>query len=365
MDGEMKLEPVNTKAAWKGPEIDWKKEGLHVLSPSDIKEIEGALAHLKSLGELDFSEIKQEHFPLGAFGNYLRTLPHELRYGRGFVMLRGLPRERLSTDDMARIYFGIGAYIGLPIEQSWQGELLGHVIDVSDLEDRPRAYHKGGAIEMHTDSGDVIGLMCLRTARSGGASRIASTVALHNALLKSRPDLAEAHYKGFHYKRNEPDAEYGNGVLVSPHRIASFSQETGEFSSYFLGGYARGAVRIGKATLTPLEEEAIKELERLAASPEFYLDMDFTDGDIQFINNRTILHGRTDYDEDRDVNHRRHLLRLWLKVPEWHALPPAQVFHTPEDRRLWARQRKRLGELPSRYVASLSQQIAERAKAPA
>ena len=121
----------------------------------------------------------------------MESLPERLRNGCGFLMLRGLPRDRYSDDDMARIYFGLGAYIGTTMTQSYLGDLLGHVVDVSDLEPKSRGYRKGGGQLMHTDSCDIIGLMCLRTAISGGESRISSALTVHNWLAEHRPDLLE------------------------------------------------------------------------------------------------------------------------------------------------------------------------------
>ncbi len=286
----------------------------------------------------------------------------DIRNGCGFAMLRGLPRERYGADDMARIYFGIGAYLGRPLNQSYQGELLGHVIDLSDLEDKPRAYHSGGHLGMHTDSCDIVGLMCLRTANEGGYSRIASAVAVHDALVKQRPDLAEALYRGFFYRRTALDAKFGTGVAVSKNRVPVFTRRDEDLACYFLGGYAKRAAQMGDVPLTQIELEAIDEAERLAGSPEFYLDMNFTDGDIQFINNRRILHGRTDYVDEKELGKRRHLLRLWLRVPTWPKLPEDQVFHTDEDHGLWAVQRNPYMELPSHYFERLREQYAARAR---
>lgn len=112
------------------------------------------------------------------------------------MLLRGLPRQRYSIDDMARIHFGLGAYIGSPLPQSSQGELLGHVIDVSGIEPGARGYHAGGAQRFHTDSCDVVSLMCLRGAKSGGASRIVSAIAIHQHLARERPDLLQVLYDG-------------------------------------------------------------------------------------------------------------------------------------------------------------------------
>src|SRR5258708_1782959 len=133
---------MQDRAAWTGAGIDYHTDGLHTLAAHEIEEIDAALGHLRGLRDLDFPAITQETFPLPPLGGFFRNLRHELRFGRGFVLLRGLPRQRYSTDDMARIYFGLGAHIGTPLPQSWQGELLGHVIDVSDIEPGARGYHK-------------------------------------------------------------------------------------------------------------------------------------------------------------------------------------------------------------------------------
>jgi ABC-type oligopeptide transport system ATPase subunit len=356
--------PIGGQAAWKGPQVNWKQEGLHILAPSQLAEIDAALNHLKNLGDLDLTEITQETFPLTEVAKLCERIGDDIRNGRGFAMLRGLPREKYTADDMARIYFGIGAYLGRPLYQSYQGELLGHVMDHSDLEDKPRAYHAGGHIGMHTDSCDIVGLMCLRTAKEGGDSRIASAVAVHDSLVQQRPELASALYRGFFYRRMELDAQYGTGVVVSKNRVPVFTREDEDFACYFLGGYAKRAAKMGDVPLSEVELAAIDEAEGLAGSPEFFLDMNFADGDIQFLNNRRILHGRTDYVEEKELGKRRHLLRLWLRVPSWPKLPADQVFHTDEDHRKWAQQRTPQMELPSRYIDKLRQEQARRLQQP-
>lgn len=351
---------VGGTVSWKGPNVNWREEGLHVFTREELEEIDAALRHLKSLGELDLPEIVPETFPLVRTAKLLARIGDDLRHGRGFALLRGLPREAYTADDMARIYFGVGAYLGRPLYQSYQGELLGHVMDHSDLEEKPRAYHSGGKLGMHTDSCDIVALMCLRTARSGGASRIASAAAVHDVLIDSSPELIAPLYRGFYYRRTDLDAQHGSGIVVSRERVPVFTRTNGDFDCYFLGGYARRAVRMGDASLSDLEVAAIDEAERLAGSPEFHLDMNFAEGDIQFLNNRRILHGRADYQDEKEIGRRRHLLRLWLRAPSWPALPANQVFHTDEDRRAWARQRSPLMELPSRYVERLQREAASR-----
>ena len=144
------IAPAEGRAVWYGPQIDYRAEGMHVLSAGEIAEIDAALAHLCSLGPVDFPGITPETFPLPNLGTFFGGLGQELLHGRGFLLLRGLPRERYLLDDLGRIYYGIGVHLGRPMAQSYQGELLGNVIDVSDVEAQARGYHAGGGQRMHT-----------------------------------------------------------------------------------------------------------------------------------------------------------------------------------------------------------------------
>lgn len=349
----MTLEPIGGPAAWKGPEIDYRRVGLHNFSADDIAEIDAALAHLNARGPVDFPAIARETFPLGKLAKFLNGLGDRLRFGCGFVLLRGLPRERYEADDIARIFYGLGVHIGRPTPQSHRGELLGNVIDVSDILDKPRGYLAGGKQRMHSDSCDVIGLMCLRAAKSGGASRIASTVAIHDELVRTRPDHALALYRGMRYRRMELDGQFGTGMIVSPAPIAVYARRGAEVSSYYHVNYALRAAESGDATLSDLQREALDEMQRLASSEQFYLDMSIGEGDIQFLNNRVTIHGRDDYVDHLEVERRRHMLRLWLSMPDWPAMPDNQIFHTSADHGLWVRRRQSSGDLPSHFFRAM------------
>ena len=337
---------------WKGPDIDWMREGLHILNNDELREIDAALKHLMSLGELDFPDITPETFPLDKVGDLMRDLPHRLRTGRGFLMLRGLPRDKYSDDDMTRIYFGLGSYIGKPMTQSYLGDILGHVMDVSDYEPKSRGYRKGGGQLMHTDSCDIIGLMCLKSAISGGESRIASALAVHNVMAEQYPELLEVLAKGLYLKRTDEDGRRATRTF-SEKPVPFFHDQDGEVTCYLPTGYARLAEKSGQVPFSQMESDALYRVRKVAASPELYLDMGFKDGDIQFLNNRMMVHGRTDYQDAPELENRRHLLRLWIEVPTWPAMPESQIFHTAEDRRLWSQYRQPLIELPSIHYKKL------------
>ncbi|MEI9988594.1 MAG: TauD/TfdA family dioxygenase [Rhizomicrobium sp.] len=357
------LQVHDSPAAWKGSALDWQAEALHRLSADQVAEIDGALDHLKSLGDLDIPDITRDTFPLKATGHYLRDLRHELQTGRGFLLLRGLPRERYSPDDLARIYVGLGVHIGQPVAQSHRGELLGSVVDVSDIVEKPRGYRAGGQQGFHSDGTacDVIGLMCLRRAKVGGKSRIVSSVSLYNALVERRPDLAQVLCRGLPLRMHGPDAELSLSPGHTGGRPAPiFSFESGDFSCHMDAGNWLYAIKAGDTVASAIELEAYETLQKFAASDEFHLDMTIDEGDIQFINNRKILHSRLDYDDHDELARRRYMLRLWLEITEWQPWPPDQRLITFDDARHFLRQRKPRMDFPSFYMGEMERLYAQR-----
>ena len=356
----MQMNRIASAADWKGPDVDYRADMMHTLTGAEIAEVHAALAVCK---DRDITGIEPGSFPLPEFGPRLRQLRDGLLTGNGVLLLRGLDRAGFGDDDMARVYVGIGSHFGVPVAQSWQGELLGNIIDVSDVKDKIRGYQKGGAQTFHSDGTmcDVVALMCLRTAVSGGDSRIVSAVALHNALLERRPDLLEALYAGYFYRYNEWDGQGIPDPIQTPHRIPVFAADGGELCCVQETGHIRNATSAGVA-LSPVETEAYEALQRLARSPEFYLDMGFEPGDMQFLNNRVILHGRTDYEDREEITKRRHLLRLWLHVPAWPARPADQMFATPGVVGHWLNARRPFMDLPAGFLSEAVQIQGERAR---
>lgn len=350
------LTPTRTSAAWRGPEIDWTRECLVSFDSADLAEIRRALNHLAAHRPPKTLPLSRAEFPLTHVAEKLGLVARQLHAGRGFAMLRGLPRDQYDADQMAQIYFGLSIYLGIPMSQSHRGELLGHVLNLSGYGDVARAYQNGGEMSMHTDSCDIIGLMCLRTARSGGASRISSALAIHDGLAQCRPDLLARLYAGYTFMRGDKDAQLGDGRRVSSAPIPIYTrleEWPQQVACYFLGSYIRQAAKAGHAHLSDTDLDAVRAVEIMAESPEYYLDMQFQDGDIQFLNNRVILHGRTHYEDSPEIESRRHLLRMWLRAPDWPSLPSSQILHSEDDHAKWLRYRNASLELPISYIDSL------------
>ncbi len=210
----------------------------------------------------------------------------------------------------------------LPIStvgQDAQGSLLGHVRDegVERTDPSVRLYRTRQRQDFHTDGADLVGLLCLQRARSGGESRIASSAAVYNELLRRRPDLVEVLYRPMHWDRNDEQPEGEPPTFELP----VFSDLGGTPRVFYIGWYIRDAQRHpGTPPLTEEQLAALDELEAIANDPAFHLEMDFQPGDIQLLNNGRILHAREAYEDHDDPAQRRHLLRLWLAAHHFDAV---------------------------------------------
>jgi hypothetical protein len=302
-------QPVDGPAAWRGADLVRDDSWVVRLSDPDVAEIEDAVAQVKSVGG-SLATTGREEFPLSGLAPRIAEWARELREGRGFLLLRGLPVERWGEADSSLAYWGIGQHLGSPGAQNPDEELLGHVRDMGEERDDPfvRRYRTAGDIAYHCDLADVVGLLCLRPAVSGGASRIVSSVSVYNELLRSRPELVDRLFEPFCLDtRNESGTPF---VPVVPCRCAA-----GVLRTFYHSDYFRSAPRHAEVPdFTPEERELLDVYESIASDPELYLDMSFAVGDVQLISNHFTLHARTAYADDPDAAKRRHLLRLWLSL---------------------------------------------------
>ncbi|HSP96369.1 MAG TPA: TauD/TfdA family dioxygenase [Candidatus Dormibacteraeota bacterium] len=307
---EVRRTPLGGAAAWRGSDLRERDDWIVHLGAADVAELAAAVAHVRGRG-LAMGELRRADFPLPTLAPRIRGWIDELRGGRGFLLLRALPVADWGDDDSALAYWGLGQHLGRPGAQNPAGELLGHVVDTGEDAANPfvRRYRTAADIAYHCDLADVVGLLCLRQARRGGASRIVSSVSVYDELLRRRPDLVDRLYEPFLLDTRD---EEGEGRLpwvpVPPCRYAG-----GRLRTFYHSDYFRSVERHPQAPrFTAAERELMDLYEAIANDPALYLDMDLQPGDIQLISNHTILHARTAYEDD--PGHRRHLLRLWLSL---------------------------------------------------
>lgn len=309
---------VTEDAIWRGEDLAARADWIVPIDGDVQRDLEAA-AERASAAAMTCDTFELVAPPGPALERLAETVQRALHPGRGFILLRGLKTAHRSEAEIGMLYSALGACLGIAVSQSAEGDRLGHVID-RGLGDQGRYYTRGGQLEFHMDPVDVVGLLCLQSAMSGGASRIVSALAVHDAIQDERPDLLPLLYRGFHNTRRP------EGKPPTPHRVPVFAEGPGGRECYYLPQAIRQAALEGYP-LDPEELEALAYLAEVADRPALRLDMDMREGDIQFLNNRKILHARTDYVDHPDKALWRHLLRLWLMMPDWPPRPSAMNVH--------------------------------------
>lgn len=270
---------------------------------------------------LAIQKIDRYDVDLGELSPVLESMRDEVVERRGFVLLRGLPVERYTKEEAAIAYWAIGLHFGRPVSQNAKGHLLGHVRDIGLDPTNPshRIYATNARHRYHTDSCDIVGLLCLKTAKRGGLSSIASSVTIYHELRRERPDVVEVLEQPFIVDRKGEIPE-GKG----PHyRMAVFHHFAGHLTTIYARDFIEAAQRFAEVPrLSRRQIEALDMLDALAARDDVRLDMNLRPGDMQFLHNHQILHARTAYEDYPEPERKRHLLRLWLSPPNGRPLPP-------------------------------------------
>ena len=315
------LPPLQTSAAaWYGPEMAARDEWLMPLTSADIREIEQAVEPLVAR-DADIAAISAADFPLPSLGPKLKArVRDEVLSGRGFLLMRGLPTWRWSLRAAATAFFGLGAHLGSARSQNAKGHVLGHVRDLGlDAEDPDvRIYQTNARQTFHTDSCDIVALLCLKTARSGGLSALVSSTTIFNEMRRRSPDLLALLL--------EPIATDRRGEVPAGQKpyfeIPVFNWHEGHLSAIYQRQYIDSAQRFADAPrLTAAHREALDLFDALADDPALNMTMELKPGDVQFVHNHTILHDRTAFVDWPESDRRRHLLRLWLAASDARPLP--------------------------------------------
>jgi len=305
-------EPIVAPGAWRGEDMRQRCDWLIALGGAEVAELEAAAARARDRG-LPMHAIGRDDVPLPRLAPRLAAWRRELDSGRGFLLVRGLPVARWGDELSAVAYWGLGLHLGRPGAQNPQGDLLGHVTDTGEDAADPfvRRYRTAGDIAYHCDLADVVGLLCLRAARRGGASRIVSSATVYNELLRRRPALVARLYEPFRLdSRGEQGARGPAWVPIPPCRFAG-----GRLRTFYHSDYFRSVVRHPDVPPFTDDERALLDLyEEIANDPALCLDMQFEPGDVQLISNHTVLHARTAYEDEPGPGRKRHLLRLWLSL---------------------------------------------------
>lgn len=311
---------ISGPAAWEGARlVNTPDAWLHRLSVDQVHELEQAAQHFISLGK-PLHSMTAADFPLLHFAAQLKALHTKLLHGCGFEVLRGLPTHTYSESLTNIIFCGIGTHLGAARPQNAAGDILGHVRDIGANANNPntRIYQTNARQNFHTDSADVVSLLCLQPAKEGGQSLLVSAATIANHMRAARPDLLQELFKPIATDRR---GEVPKGA--APYTtIPVLSWYEGFLTVYYQRQYIDSAQRFEDAPrLTSKQVEALNMFDALANDPGLHLEMQLEAGDMQFVYNHGQLHDRTAFTDWPDEAKKRHLLRLWLSVPGDRPLP--------------------------------------------
>jgi hypothetical protein len=311
---------VDIPSAWQGAEMKVNPDRwLISLTDSEIAELANAAESYLGAGK-KIAGITKESFPLPRLGAHLEGLKTKLLNGFGFEVIRGLPVAKYSQELAATIFCGVGAHLGSARSQNAAGHILGHVRDVgADAKDpNTRIYQTSERQTFHTDSSDVVGLLCIREAMEGGESLLVSTTTIYNAMFDRRPDLAALLFDPIATDRRGEVPENEKPYLEIP----VLSWHAGFLTGFYQRQYIDSAQRFPDALrLTPAHVEALDLFDDLANDPALHFGMRLQPGDMQFVYNHALLHDRTGFRDWPVASQKRHLLRLWLSMENDRPLP--------------------------------------------
>ena len=187
--------PVIDPAVWTGAEIAEQTDWIHVLTDEELAALAETAARVrKKIGDDPNGILRTDiaSFGLGAFAGAMDGVFRRIMDGYGFQLIRGMPVREWDRLNLAIAYWALGLRIGRPLSNNPEGDMIGSVIDLGKDYDNPnhRGYQTSAHMLFHTDQCDVVSLLCLETARSGGQSKIVSAPAVHNEMVRRRPDLA-------------------------------------------------------------------------------------------------------------------------------------------------------------------------------
>ena len=317
-------EPLTTAlddpAAWRGDRMAGRGDWAVDLDGAMIEELETAVGAAAERGA-DLFALGRGDFPLPRMGGLFETMLRELEGGRGFVLLRGLPVARWSDAENRIALWGLGTHLGRPVGQDLAGSLLHDVRDIG----RPfgsdasiRYFQTNHAIRLHTDGGDIFVLACVRQGARGGKTLVVSAVEVFNEIVRRRPDLAAVLQEDFWVDARGQRAD-GARCQVLP----VYTWHAGHLSILLKAEYIYSAQRFDDVPrLTGRQVEALELFHRITEEPGMALGLELRPGDALLASNHTVVHGRTAFEDRLDPADRRHLLRLWLTIPNGRPLPP-------------------------------------------
>ncbi|WP_144109706.1 TauD/TfdA family dioxygenase [Paraburkholderia sp. BCC1886] len=306
---------------WLAAEADNDTSWIQRLSADEVAGFDAALAHAKAL-ERPLLELTPADFPLPAVSrDALRRALDTTQARWGMCLLKGFPVERWSEDETRLAYWGMGLHLGVARTQNRASDILNDVRDVGSVykATNGRGYNTNASLDFHMDSCDVVGLLCRRAARQGGESKVVSSMAVFDEMQRRRPDLAEVLRGPFYFSYQGAQDAAQPPYYCCPiigNQPDCFAMRTNRKNIVAAQRDFDDVPRLSDA-----QSEALDLLDELMIDPRFCFSMSLEPGDLQLLNNYVTIHSRTSFDDYEEPDRKRHLLRLWLGIPDAQPLP--------------------------------------------
>ncbi|MDE3000619.1 MAG: TauD/TfdA family dioxygenase [Gemmatimonadota bacterium] len=312
---QMLTEEVSDERAWRAGSIDDPAAWHYTLSEDYLAGTERIIRDARD-NHMSITDISRQDVSIDCLGECLQPVTEVIRSGRGFAVVSRVPINGYGPEIAQSMYWLTGECLGAPMEQNIEGTLLYDVRDTGDnVAQGARFSVTNAESTFHNDNAfgeplpDIVGLLCLRTAKSGGQSQLVSGYALHNELLENHPDVLQTLYRRFYFDRR---GQFRAGDSPTSH-FPVFRWSQGELTLRYLYYYIQvGHERAGKS-LNVEQRDALEVVEALLRRPDFRVEFSLQPGQMLFTNNRWILHNRTAFEDDADPARRRHYVRLWLR----------------------------------------------------
>lgn len=297
---------VTGPAVWHQEDLD-AKTWIFRLSIAQRDELLNAVGRAIGAGST-VESLRPEHVPLPGFQDLARAVKRCLLRGPGIALVRGLPVDVLDEMEISIAYLAIGWQLGTRVHQNCRGDLLTRISPVSDDESE-RLFKTRRAMGFHTDSVDIVGLLCVRPGESGGTSRIVCAGSVYNYMLATAPELVAALYEPVPWDQHSESS----GTPRAWDLYAPITDVGGVPRIDYISWDIDNAQHHDNAPrLTARQTDAVRLFEATLRKPEFQVAMDLEAGDAQFINDRVVLHARDSFTDHPPPAPPRLLLRIWL-----------------------------------------------------
>ncbi len=305
--------------AWKSKDFQDESDWMSRFTADEISEMD-RVAKGSSLPVEELLKKGRDDFAMPRIAAKFEEIREQLEGGRGFAVLRGVPVERYSLPQARQVFWALSVHMGTPQPQDKAGRLLHDVTNTGQKvasAAEVRGFQTDDELTFHNDGGDAFMLLCLRTAQSGGVSKLVSVSTIFNEILKTRPDLIDVLQQPFHFDTRE---QHPLGIKIQS--IPVMNVHNGKVSALYKRRYIETAQRFDDVPkLSAAQIEALELFESLCRDPDVQLSFSMQPGDVQVGNNYGILHSRTKYQDYADPTLKRHLLRTWLTLPNGRQLP--------------------------------------------